>query len=284
MQKTMIGNLIGIKQPVLDHGHVTLIDFMGSDAAVLQAARISTGAKASKSPEEDRGLLRYMMRARHTSPFEMCEIKLHVKLPIFVARQWIRHRTANVNEMSARYTELPEEFYIPAIEQVQAQSTDNRQGRAGKINDATAQNFIDYMEDECRNTFSSYRIDIEDGISRELARIPLPLSTYTEWFWKIDLHNLLHFLKLRTDAHAQWEIRQYADVIAKLVKLWVPITYEAFEDYVVNARTFSAEEMKLLRAFLYGCQDSFENWVEANKQGLSAREQREFINTLFPEN
>lgn len=280
----MIGNLVGKKANVLDHGFVELVDFMGSDAAILQSARISTGAKASKGASQDRSLIRHLMRARHTSPFEMCEIKLRVKMPIFVARQWIRHRTANVNEVSARYTKLPEEFYVPDAAQVQAQSTDNRQGRGDSVSDNVVKGFRYECDQIGTAAFDGYQGALDHGISRELARINLPLSTYTEWFWKIDLHNLLHFLKLRLDPHAQWEIRQYAEAIADIVKVWTPLTWEAFNDYVAESHTFSKQEMELLRGFLADAPDAFEAMLERQGGKLSDREKKSFVNAIFPEN
>lgn len=215
---------------VLDHGFVRVVEKLGDDLAICRAARVSTG-KGSKGDEADKKLIGYLWRNKHTSPFEMCEITLHVKLPIFVARQWIRHRTANVNEMSGRYRELPEEYYVPAPDAVRAQSTTNKQGRGEDMDSGAVGHFIRSHELSCQRAFAAYRDAIEDGIARELARIMLPVATYTEWYWKIDLRNLLHFLALRMDAHAQWEIRQYADIIGnEIVAPWVPWTWEAFND------------------------------------------------------
>src|SRR5690349_267336 len=194
--------------PVLDHGFVRVIDYMGDDAAVVQAARVSYG-RGTKKVSEDRGLIHYLMRHRHSTPFEMCEIKFHVKLPIFIARQWIRHRTANVNEYSARYSIVKDRFYHPTLENVRKQSTSNRQGGEGPADAATAQEFLDYL-DEIERSYAKYQAFIDKGVAREIARIALPASVYTEWYWKVDLHNLLRFLSLRMDPHAQQEIRDYA--------------------------------------------------------------------------
>ncbi len=248
--------LLGYAHPVLDHGFVRLIDYMGDEAAVVQAARVSYG-KGTKQSSEDRGLLRYLMRHRHTTPLEMCEIKLHVKLPVFVARQWIRHRTANVNEYSARYSILEREFYVPKLEDIQQQSTDNKQGRAGGGLTEADRIYVQHqMQTGADRDFDLYEMLTHDSteeedrglnVARELARINLPLSTYTEWYWKVDLHNLLHFLSLRADPHAQMEIRAYADVMLRMVSLWVPDIYEAFIDYRMEAHTFSRQEMAILR-------------------------------------
>ena len=226
----------------LDHGFVRVIDYMGDDGAVVQAARVSYG-RGTKRVSEDAGLIRYLMRHRHTTPFEMCEIKYHVKLPIFVARQWIRHRTANVNEYSARYSILDKEFYIPAAEQLAAQSAANRQGRGDVLEGDQAQRVLEILRGDAERTYTHYEEMLNEdiagnqldpgraGLARELARINLTLNTYTQWYWKIDLHNLLHFLSLRADDHAQFEIRAYADVMLDTLKRWVPITFEAFMDY-----------------------------------------------------
>lgn len=261
--------MLGYAHPVLDHGFIRLIDYMGDEPAVVQAARVSYG-KGTKQSSEDRGLLRYLMRHRHTTPLEMAEIKLHCKLPVFVARQWIRHRTANVNEYSARYSILEREFYVPKLEDIQQQSTTNKQGRAeGGLNEADRLYIQSQMQHSADRDFDLYDMLTFDGkaevpsddprdsfddpiydVARELARINLPLSTYTEWYWKVDLHNLLHFLSLRADPHAQMEIRAYADVMLKIVRQWVPNIYDAFVDYRLNARSFSGQEMAILRRAL----------------------------------
>lgn len=235
---------------VLDHGFVQLLDVMGDDRAIEEAARVSYDAGGSSRRTSDtRGLIRYLMRHRHTSPFEMCELKLRVKLPIFVERQWVRHRTASLNEVSARYSVLPEEFYVPEPEQVCHQSKTNKQGRAEPIDDPAR--FRDVLAGQSRAAFEDYRTAIDGyDIARETARIGLPLGTYTEKVWKIDAHNLLHFLSLRLHPHAQFEIRAYAEAIAEIVKVWLPLTWEAFEDYRLGAVTFSRAEVEALRTLV----------------------------------
>ena len=227
--------------PVLDQGFIRVIDYMGDDGAVVQAARVSYG-RGTKKISEDRGLIRYLMRHHHTTPFEMCEIKFHVKLPVFVARQWIRHRTASVNEYSARYSILNREFYIPAPEQLSSQSQENRQGRGNVLQGDDAVRVLDILREDSARNYADYQEMLNEddegnvidpkrnGLARELARMNLPLNIYTEWYWKCDLHNLLHFLSLRADPHAQHEIRVYADAIMEALRAWVPITAEAFED------------------------------------------------------
>lgn len=252
--------LLGTALPVLDHGFVRVVDYMGDDEAIEQAARVSYGA-ATRAVRERRGLLRYLMRHWHTSPFEMCEIKLHVKLPIFVARQWIRHRTANVNEYSARYSVLANEFYIPNPGDLAPQSTDNKQGRAGELSHRDAMEVTNAMWEHHNNSYALYRQLLNEdklrwsseefpGIARESARSVLPTSTYTEWFWKVDAKNLLDFLRLRADSHAQLEIRRYAEVISEIVETWLPLTFEAFQDYRMNAVTLSAQQLDLLQTAL----------------------------------
>lgn len=254
---------------VLDHGFVRLIDYMGSDESIVQAARVSYG-QGTKKRSEDKGLIRYMLRNKHTSPFEMVEFKFHVKLPIFVARQWIRHRTANVNEYSGRYSVMPNEFYLPDPEQVRLQSTTNRQGRSDvQASEKTKKNILKYLASSQKEAHKKYTEMIDDGLSRELARINLPLAQYTEWYWKIDLHNLLHFLRLRTDPHAQWEIQQYALVMADMVRAVCPVTYEAFTDYWLNGFFFSGPEMACLKSALSGLELDD---ATAKASGLSKRE------------
>jgi len=266
--------------PALDKGFVRVIDYMGDDAAIVQAARVSYG-RGTRKVSDDRGLINYLMRMRHTSPFEMCELKLHVKLPIFVARQWIRHRTANVNEYSARYSVLADEFYVPAPEQVASQAGSNRQGRdqvlgaaeAAAAQDTVRQNaeraYADYLallnQDEAGQPIDPGRA----GLARELARIVLPLDTYTEWYWKTDLHNLLHFIALRADPHAQYEIRAYAETLLDVVRRWAPLTCAAFEDYRLNAAELSGKALAVLRRMLAG-----ETVAQADS-GLNPREWRE---------
>lgn len=235
---------------VLNHGFVRLVDYMGGDDAIVQAARVSYG-KGTKTVSEDRTLIRYLMRHQHTTPFEMVEFKFHVKLPIFVARQWIRHRTANVNEYSGRYSIMPEEFYIPDETAIKFQSKSNKQGRdSEEVPPEIRKRVLDILIEEQKSAFSGYQEMLDQNIARELARINLPLSLYTQWYWKIDLHNLFHFLKLRLDKTAQYEIRVYAEKMAEIVKSVVPLAYEAFEDYVLNAITFSKQELQLLKKYL----------------------------------
>lgn len=230
---------------VLDKGFVRIVDTMGDDSAIVQAARVSYG-EGTKTVSEDKGLIRYLMRNRHTSPFEMCEIKLHIKAPIFVMRQWLRHRTANVNEYSGRYSEIMSEFYLPEANRLQKQSTNNKQGSEGTLDKETAEYIRDTMHTEQMAAYETYRNTyLASDLARELARINLPPSAYTQCYWKIDLHNLLHFIKLRHDSHAQYEIRVYAEAIADIVKLWCPLAFEAFEDYVLNASSVS-DPMKQL--------------------------------------
>jgi len=263
---------LGAALPVLDHGFVRVVDYMGDDAAVVQAARVSYGA-GTKSVRDDAGLIRYLMRHWHSTPFEMCEIKLHVKLPLFVARQWIRHRTANVNEISARYSVLDREFYVPTPGDLAAQSATNRQGRGAVLEGAQAARVLEILRDEAARAYDHYEemLDPEGpGLARELARMVLPANVYTQWYWKTDLHNLFHFLYLRADPHAQAEIRAYADTIAGLVRDWVPVCWQAFEDYRLNAVQFSGPAMACLRRMLAG-----ETVTQADS-GLSPGEWREF--------
>ncbi|HPD33203.1 MAG TPA: FAD-dependent thymidylate synthase [Candidatus Kapabacteria bacterium] len=246
MENNAIAEVIGKEYKCLDKGFVRLVDVMGDDSSIVQAARVSYG-KGTKSFSEDRGLIRYLMRHSHTSPFEMVELKFHVKLPIFVARQWIRHRTANVNEYSGRYSEMRDEFYLPDANQIRSQSSDNKQGRSeNELAQDVINQILQKMQNLQKASYSDYIYYLENNLARELARINLPLSTYTEWYWKIDLHNLFHFLKLRMDTHAQYEIRVYADIIAAIIKQILPISYEAFEDYELNAIRFSKNELEVL--------------------------------------
>jgi len=258
--------------PVLDHGFVRVIDYMGDDGAIVQAARVSYGA-GTKAVRDDAGLIRYLMRHWHSTPFEMCEIKLHVKLPIFVARQWIRHRTANVNEISARYSVLDREFYIPAPEHLAAQSSTNRQGRGDVLEGADAERVLALLKDDGARAYAHYEEMLDEdgiGLARELARMVLPANVYTQWYWKTDLHNLLHFLRLRADPHAQWEIRAYAKAMCEIVRDWVPAAWGAFEDYRLNAVQFSGPAMGVLRRMLAG------DAVTQETSGLTAGEWREF--------
>jgi thymidylate synthase (FAD) len=263
--------------PVLDHGFVRVVDYMGDDAAICQAARVSYG-KGTKSVQNDEGLIRYLMRHWHSTPFEMCEVKLHVKLPVFVARQWIRHRTANVNEYSARYSILDREFYIPGPEQLAAQSVINNQGRGEALTGEEAARVLDILKSDSTRAYDHYEEMISDegkqGLARELARMNLPANIYTQWYWKVDLHNLFHFLRLRADSHAQYEIRVYADEICKIVADWVPFAYKAFEDYRMGGETLSAAALDCVRRMLKGEEVTKEN------SGMSAREWRELQEVL----
>lgn len=270
--------LLGREVRVLDLGFVQAIDYMGNDNDIVQAARVSYGPSTRKV-HDDRGLLRYLMRHRHTTPFEMCELKLRCKMPIFVARQWVRHRTANVNEMSLRYSEAPDEFYVPTLEHVTLQSTTNKQGR-----DAEAEVPVELRErvrallkarsDQCYADYQELAGEL--GIARELARTILPVSLYTQWIWKIDLHNLLHFLDLRLDPHAQVEIRVFAEAIADFVKAWVPLSWEAFTDYRREALPLTRLEARALAHMLRGAEAP----AAAERAGLAGRELREFEGKL----
>ena len=271
--------------PVLDHGFVRVIDYMGDDAAIVQAARVSYG-KGTKTLRSDAGLISYLMRHRHTTPFEMCEIKYHVKLPIFVARQWIRHRTANVNEYSARYSILDNEFYMPAPEHLAAQSTANRQGRAGLLEGAEAERVYELLKRDAAQAYSDYAemlnedgegnpVDPDrDGLARELARMNLSLNFYTQWYWKIDLYNLMHFLSLRADQHAQYEIRVYAEVMLDTLERWVPQTFEAFTKYQRGGASISSQGLEVVKRLIAG------EAVSQEESGLSVREWRELMETL----
>jgi len=258
---------------VLDHGFIRVIDYMGDDAAICQAARVSYG-RGTKSVQNDEGLIRYLMRHWHSTPFEMCEIKLHVKLPVFVARQWIRHRTANVNEYSARYSILDREFYIPAPEHLAAQSVINNQGRGEALTGEEAARVLAYLKDDAARCYDHYAEMISDdgqqGLARELARMNLPANIYTQWYWKVDLHNLFHFLRLRADSHAQYEIRVYADEICKVVADWVPAAYGAFADYRMGGATLSGKAIDCVRRMLKG------EVVTQETSGMSKGEWREF--------
>ncbi|MFT6933085.1 MAG: thymidylate synthase (FAD) [Paracoccaceae bacterium] len=264
-------------RPVLDHGFVRVIDYMGDDNAITQAARVSYG-KGTKSVQNDEGLIRYLMRHWHSTPFEMCEIKLHVKLPVFVARQWIRHRTANVNEYSARYSILDREFYIPAPEHLNAQSVINNQGRGEVLEGPEAARVLDYLKADSMRAYDHYEEmigqDGQQGLARELARMNLPANIYTQWYWKVDLHNLFHFLRLRADSHAQYEIRVYADAICEMVKDWVPAAYGAFEDYRMGGVQLSGKGVEALKRMLAGEE------VTQETSGMSKGEWREFQGVL----
>lgn len=272
--------ILQTEHPVLDHGFVRVIDYMGDDAAIVQAARVSYG-RGTKKVSEDRALIRYLMRHWHSTPFEMCEIKLHVKLPIFVARQWVRHRTANINEYSARYSILDREFYTPSPDQLASQTTTNRQGRGAVLDEEQAAHVLHLLRDDAQRSYATYRWLLNEpddpdhdanrtGLTRELGRIGLSLSTYTQWYWKTDLHNLFGFLRLRADPHAQFEIRAYAELIRDIVRQWVPASYEAFDDYRMNAVSLSAAEADVVRQALAGT-------ALTRPANISAREWSEFV-------
>jgi thymidylate synthase (FAD) len=275
--------------PVLDHGFIRVIDYMGDDSSIVQSARVSYG-KGTKKVSTDEGLIRYLMRHWHSTPFEMCEIKYHVKLPIFIARQWIRHRTANVNEYSARYSILDKEFYIPAKEQLSAQATNNRQGRGDLITGEQADDVLKILKDDAVRTYDNYEKMLNErfdgtvidekksGLARELARMNLTLNSYTQWYWKTDLLNLMNFLFLRGDNHAQYEIRVYAEKMLDTVKKWVPITHAAFLDYRVGAAHLSSKGLKIVKSMINGNKVSFED------SGLSKREWNELMEVIDKKN
>ena len=271
--------------PILDHGFIRVIDYMGDDTSIVQAARVSYG-KGTKKVSTDSGLIKYLMRHWHSTPFEMCEIKYHVKLPIFIARQWIRHRTANVNEYSARYSILDKEFYLPAVENLAAQSQNNRQGRGDVLSGDQAKKVLDLLKKDAEQTYDNYETMLNErydgsvidkkqvGLARELARMNLTLNTYTQWYWKTDLLNLMNFLRLRADHHAQYEIRAYADAMLDTVKRWVPITYEAFMDYRVGGTEVSSKGKKIIQKLISG------EKVDVKNSGLSKREWNELMSAL----
>jgi thymidylate synthase (FAD) len=271
--------------PILDHGFIRVIDYMGDDTSIVQAARVSYG-KGTKKVSTDSGLIKYLMRHWHSTPFEMCEIKYHIKLPIFIARQWIRHRTANVNEYSARYSILDKEFYLPAAEHLAAQSQNNRQGRGDVLEGDQAKKVLELLKGDAEQTYNNYETMLNErydgsvidenavGLARELARMNLTLNTYTQWYWKTDLLNLMNFLRLRADSHAQYEIRAYADVMLDTVKKWVPITYEAFMDYRVGGTEVSAKGKAVIQKLINGEEISME------QSGLSKREWNELMESF----
>lgn len=261
----------------LNSGFVRLVDYMGGDEAIVQAARVSYG-KGTKSVNEDRGLIRYLMRHLHTTPFEMVELKFHVKLPIFVARQWIRHRTANVNEYSGRYSVMKDEFYVPEHAAIHYQSLRNKQGRReDDVPPELRGRVLDILTGSQQQMYKEYEQMLESDIARELARINLPLSLYTEWYWKIDLHNLFHFLRLRIDPHAQYEIRVYGEAMAEITKKVAPMAWEAFEDYILKSERFSRLELAVLAEHLSVAGLTQES-LEA--KGLGKREAAEFLEKL----
>ena len=268
--------------PILDHGFVRVVDYMGNDTSIVQAARVSYG-KGTKKVSTDSGLIKYLMRHWHSTPFEMCEIKYHVKLPIFIARQWIRHRTANVNEYSARYSILDKEFYLPKSENLASQSQSNRQGRGDVLQGEQAEKVLKLLKNDAEQTYDNYETMLNErydgsvinekevGLARELARMNLTLNTYTQWYWKTDLLNLMNFLRLRADHHAQYEIRTYAEAMLDTLKKWVPITYEAFMDYRVGGTEVSAKGKIILKKLIKGEE------VNVDQSGLSKREWNELM-------
>lgn len=267
--------LLGLYFPVLDQGFISLVDYMGNDAAIAQAARCSYGP-GTRTINDDSALIRYLVRHKHTSPLEQVELKFHCKMPIFVARQWVRHRTASLNEMSGRYSIMPLQFYTPAEESFKLQSKDNKQGRDDNTLEAGLHKGFVAATKTIRNNIQKHYVEcLTYDVAREIARIDLPLSTYTEWYWKMDLHNLMHFLRLRCDGHAQWEIRQYANIIAGMVKVVVPASYRAWMDYTFGARSFSRVDCQLLEEAARTGKSPTEE--KALALGLSKREWKEFI-------
>ena len=268
--------------PILDHGFIRVVDYMGNDTSIVQSARVSYG-KGTKKVSTDSGLIKYLMRHWHSTPFEMCEIKYHVKLPIFIARQWIRHRTANVNEYSARYSILDKEFYLPEPKHLAAQSQSNRQGRGEILEGENAKKVLDLLKNDAEQTYDNYETMLNErydgsvidensiGLARELARMNLTLNTYTQWYWKTDLLNLMNFLRLRADHHAQYEIRAYADAMLDTVKKWVPITYEAFMDYRVGGTEVSAKGKMVIKKLIK------DEKIDLESSGLSKREWNELM-------
>ena len=243
---------------VLDHGFVRLVDYMGSDARIVQTARVSYG-EGTKTLREDAGLIDYLLRHEHTSPFEHVIFEFHAKMPIFVARQWIRHRTARLNEISGRYSVIKDEFYVPDSSSINFQNKDNKQGRAvDDVPDNLKDKVISILSKDQETVYKNYEEMIDDDIARELARINLPLSTYTEWYWQMDLKNMFHFLKLRMDHHAQWEIQEYGRAMAKIVKAVCPLAYESFEKHMVNGARFSEHELNAIRLMLDGKENPLE--------------------------
>ena len=271
--------------PILDHGFIRVVDYMGNDTSIVQSARVSYG-KGTKKVNTDAGLIKYLMRHWHSTPFEMCEIKYHVKLPIFIARQWIRHRTANVNEYSARYSILDKEFYLPTPEHLAAQSQINRQGRGDVIKGEQAKEILELLKNDAERTYKNYEEMLNErydgsiidekksGLARELARMNLTLNTYTQWYWKTDLLNLLNFLFLRADSHAQYEIRSYADVMIDSLKRWTPITFDAFMDYRVGGMELSAKSKIVIQKMLKGQE------CDLKSSNLSKREWNELMESF----
>ena len=277
--------------PLLNAGFVGLVDHMGNDDSIVQAARVSYG-KGTKKVSEDRGLIRYLVRHSHTTPLEMVTFKFHAKMPLFVARQWIRHRTASVNEYSGRYSEMSEDMYLPDLNVIQPQSTNNKQGRSGEFSKAYAEMFRFKVREANNDDQVKYREMLEMGLSKEMARGVLSVNNYTEWYWKIDLHNLFHFLKLRMDAHAQYEIRVFAEAMYELIKPIVPVACEAFEDYIFDSEDQTYQNYRISRMELAGLRDIIAHAVdqganmdqlyeEMKENGMSQRELDEFRKKFF---
>ena len=270
---------------VLDRGFIRVVDYMGNDSSIVQAARVSYG-KGTKKKSEDEGLIRYLLRHRHTTPFEMCEIKLHIKLPIFIARQWIRHRTASINEYSARYSILEDEFYIPKKYYLAEQSSSNKQGRGDNIDEKSASKILKILKEDSLNCYNNYSWMLNEknsdqydknrpSLSRELARINLTLNTYTQWYWKIDLHNFMHFVSLRADSHSQFEIREYGKTLLTILSKWTPLSYKAFLSYRLNSAELSMESINVIKKMISGKK------VKKDKSNLSNREWKELQDLLF---
>ena len=278
-------NIIYKPLKVLDKGFIRVVDYMGNDSSVVQAARVSYG-KGTKKKSEDEGLIRYLLRHRHTTPFEMCEIKLHIKLPIFIARQWIRHRTASINEYSARYSILEDEFYIPKKYYLAEQSSSNKQGRGNNIDQKSASKILKILKEDSLNCYKNYSWMLNEknsdqydnnrpSLSRELARINLTLNTYTQWYWKIDLHNFMHFVSLRADSHSQFEIREYGKTLLTILSKWTPLSYKAFLSYRLNSAELSMESINVIKKMISGKK------VKKDKSNLSNREWKELQDLLF---
>lgn len=282
-----LDNLLGLPVKVLDHGFIRCIDYMGDDSSIVQGARVSYG-KGTKTPSDDQGLINYLMRHNHTSPFELNELKIHVKLPVFVARQWVRHRTASLNEYSARYSILKDEFYIPEPSRIAVQSSNNKQGSGETLSPEKAEEVRRILMEDAATAYDNYEgLSDPEGeykLARELARINLPVNVYTEWYWKTDLHNLMHFLKLRADSHAQYEIRVYAEALCDLLRIWCPMTYNAFMRYKINAKSFSGIEMNVLKELLSSIplDDAVKSKLRTSfiEQGASSGEIKEFFQKL----
>ena len=271
-----LDKMLGIKMKILDEGFIRIIDYMGGDNSITQAARISYG-NGTKSVSQDTALIDFLLRHRHTSPFEMCEIKLHIRAPIFIARQWLRHRTANVNELSARYSVIKKGFYIPDEDEIKQQCQNNKQSKGEKIEGTNPQSIVDQIKSTCNSSFDNYNQLIDKGLARELCRSVLPQNTYTEFYWKIDLHNLLHFLSLRTKEGAQYEIREYANIILnKIVKIWTPMVYSAFVNHRMESVTFSGKSMEQIKHLMD--KDKVERFINDNPKPRG--ENRELIEAL----